>query len=83
MSERSEWANKLKKNFGVAYIHHYYTTCPPTSISVEQGFSMLSKLLTKDRNFDKNNIFDYIFCYFNTKVILNEIQEESINYDDD
>ena len=44
---------------------------------------MLNKLLAKDRNFDKNNIFDYMFCYFNTKVKQNEIQEESINYDDE
>ena len=56
--------------------------CPPTSISVEQSFSMLNKILAKDGNFDKNNIFDYIFCYSNSKVKQNKTHEESIIYDD-
>ena len=60
--------------------YHLLRECPPKSISF---FAMLNKLLAKDKNFDTNNIFDYMFCYFNTKVKRNEIQEESINYDDD
>ena len=60
-------------------IYQLLRECPPTSISVERSFSMLKKLLAKDRNFDKKHVFDYIFCNFNSKVKENEIWDVSEN----
>lgn len=40
--------------------------CIPTSVSVERSFSMLKKLLVKDRNFDSNNIYSYFAFYYNS-----------------
>ena len=37
----------------------------PTSASVERSFSMLSKLLRKDRNFDVENVKKYMMLYYN------------------
>ena len=37
----------------------------PTSTAVEKSFSMLSKLLRKDRNFDNKNAKKYMLLYFN------------------
>ena len=37
----------------------------PTSAAVERSFSMLSKLLRKDRNFDVKNVKKYIMLYYN------------------
>ena len=39
----------------------------PTSAAVERSFSMLSKLLRKDRNFDVKNVKKYIMLYYNKK----------------
>ena len=39
----------------------------PTSAAVERSFSMLSKLLRKDRNFDVKNIKKYMMLYCNKK----------------
>ena len=39
----------------------------PTSAAVERSFSMLSKLLRKDRNFDVKNVKKYIVLYYNKK----------------
>ena len=41
----------------------------PTSAAVERSFSMLSKLLRKDRNFDVKNIQRYILLYYNKKSL--------------
>lgn len=40
--------------------------CPPTSILVERSFSMLKKLLVKDRNFAKGNVYKYFTFYYNS-----------------
>ena len=37
----------------------------PISAAVEQSFSMLSKLLRRDRNFDIKNVKKYMFLYYN------------------
>ena len=37
----------------------------PTFAAVERSFSMLSKLLRKDKNFDVKNIKKYIMLYYN------------------
>ena len=39
----------------------------PTSAVVERSFSMLSKLLRKDRNFDVKNAKKYMMLYYNKK----------------
>ena len=39
----------------------------PTSAAVERSFSMLSKLLRKDRNFDLKNVEKYMMLYYNKK----------------
>ena len=39
----------------------------PISAAVERSFSMLSKLLRKDRNFDVKNIKKYMMLYYNKK----------------
>ena len=52
--------------------------CSPTSISVERSFSMLKKLLAKDRNFNSNNISDYFCCYYNYKFDKNWSDDDEI-----
>lgn len=39
--------------------------CQPTSVNVERSFSLLSKLLAKDRNFKPNNVLFYAIPMFN------------------
>ena len=39
----------------------------PISAAVERSFSMLSKLLRKDRNFDVKNVKKYMMLYYNKK----------------
>ena len=39
----------------------------PTSAAVERSFSMLSKLLRKDRYFDVKNVKKYMMLYYNKK----------------
>ena len=39
----------------------------PTSAAVERSFSMPSKLLRKDRNFDVKNVKKYMMLYYNKK----------------
>ena len=36
-----------------------------TSAAVEKSFSMLSKLMRKDRNFDVKNVKKYMMLYYN------------------
>ena len=50
--------------------------CPPASISVERSFSMLNKLLAKDRNFKHENIAKYMFFYYNTKVTSGSYEKD-------
>ena len=40
----------------------------PTSASVERSFSMLKKLLAKDRNFKVENVRHYIILHFNAST---------------
>ena len=39
----------------------------PTYAAVQSSFSMLSKLLTKDRNFDVKEVKKYMMLYYNKK----------------
>lgn len=40
-------------------------SCQPTTASVERSFSMLKKLLAKDRHFQPQNIHKYFKLYYN------------------
>ena len=40
----------------------------PTSASVERSFSMLSKLLRKDKSFDVKNVKKYMMLYYNKSL---------------
>ena len=40
--------------------------CQPTSASVERSFSMLNKMLAKDRNFNPDNVRKYIVLHYNS-----------------
>ena len=42
-------------------------TAQPTSAAVERSFSMLSKSLRKDKNFDVKNVKKYMMLYYNKK----------------
>jgi hypothetical protein len=46
--------------------------CPPTSVSVERSFSMLKKMLARDRNFVSENILDYFYFYYNTSIAFDD-----------
>lgn len=48
-------------------IYELLQAAQPTSASVERSFSMLSKLLAKDRNFLPQNIEKYIMLMYNKK----------------
>ena len=39
--------------------------CPASSISVERSFSLLRKLLTKEKTFKEENLIKYMFLYYN------------------
>ena len=43
-------------------------SCQATSCSVERSFSMLNKLLGKDRNFNPENIKNYIMAIYNKNI---------------
>ena len=40
--------------------------CQPTSASVERSLSMLNKMLAKDRNFNPQNVRNYITLHYNS-----------------
>ena len=46
-------------------MYHMLQNSQPTSASVERSFSMLKKLLAKDRNFKAENVRHYIILHFN------------------
>lgn len=46
-------------------IYNLLQRCPASSASVERSFSMLKKLLAKDRPFKPDNVKNYIVMYFN------------------
>ena len=40
--------------------------CPPTSVETERFFSLLGKLLQKDRNFNMENVEKYVSVLYNS-----------------
>ena len=71
-------AKRMNKNLDVSAIMEFSRSavspavyaasqqCQPTSASVERSFSMLNKLLAKDRNFLQNNIGKYLILHYNS-----------------
>ena len=42
----------------------------PISAAIEKSFSMLSKLLRKDKNFDVKNVKKYMTLYYNEVFVI-------------
>ena len=49
-------------------VYHMLQNTQPTSPSVERTFSMLKKLLAKDRNFKIENVQHYMILLFNAST---------------
>ena len=49
-------------------VYHMLQNSQPTSASVERSFSMLKKLLAKDRNFKVENVRHSMILHFNTST---------------
>ena len=49
-------------------LYHMLQNSQPTSVSVERSFSMLKKLLAKDKNFKVENVRHYMFLHFNAST---------------
>ena len=41
--------------------------CQPSTAAIERSFSMLQKLLAKDRNFKPHNVRQFLVLYYNGK----------------
>ncbi|KAF7679722.1 hypothetical protein CDIK_4485, partial [Cucumispora dikerogammari] len=55
----------------------YFSNCPPTSISVEIGFSMLRRMLRIKRHFKMENIEAYFVSYYNTRERVDSLEAAS------
>ena len=49
-------------------VYHMLQNSQPTSASVKESFSMLKKLLVKDRNFKVENVRHYMILHFNAST---------------
>ena len=49
-------------------VYYMLQNSQPTSAFVEKSFSMLKKLLAKDRNFKVENVRHYIILHFNASI---------------
>ena len=49
-------------------VYHILQNSQPTSASVERSFSILKKLLAKDRNFKVENVQHYMILHFNAST---------------
>ena len=63
----SEIINTERQDISPA-VHHMLQNFQPTSASVERSFSMLKKLLAKDRNFKVENVPHYMVLHFNAST---------------
>ena len=63
----SEIINLERQDISPA-VYHMLQNSQPTSASVERSFSMLKKLLAKDRNFKVENVRHYMILHFNTST---------------
>ena len=62
-SDISEIINMERQDISPA-VYHMLQNSQPTSASVEGSFSMLKKLLAKDRNFKVENVRNYMILHF-------------------
>ena len=62
-NDTSEIINMERQDISPA-VYHLLQNSQPTSASVERSFSMLRKLLAKDRNFKVANMRHYMISYF-------------------
>ena len=49
-------------------VYHMLQNSQPTSASAERSFSVLKKLLAKDRNFNAENVRHYMILHFNAST---------------
>ena len=66
-NEISEIINMKRQNISPA-VYHMLQNSQPTSASVERSFSMLKKLLAKERNFKVENVRHYMILHFNAST---------------
>ena len=63
----SEIINMERKDISPA-VYHMLQNSRPTSASVERSFTMLKKLLVKDRNFKVEIVRHYMILHFNAST---------------
>ena len=63
----SEIIEKERQNILPA-VYHMLHNSQPTSASLERSFSMLKKLLAKERNFKTKNVRHYMISHINTST---------------
>ena len=63
----SEIINMERQDISPA-VYHMLENSQPTSAFVERSFSMLKKLLAKDRNFKVENVRHYMILHFNAST---------------
>ena len=63
----SEIINMERQDISPA-VYHILQNSQPTSASAERSFSMLNKLLAKDRNFKVKNMQHYMILHFNVST---------------
>ena len=63
----SEIINMERQDVSPA-VYHMLQNSQPTSAFVERSFSMLKKLLAKDRNFKAENVRHYMVIHFNASI---------------
>ena len=63
----SEIMNMERQHISPA-VYHRLQNSQPISASVERSFSMLKKLLTKDKNFKIENVRHYMILHFNAST---------------
>ena len=66
-NEISEIINMERKDISPA-VYHMLQNSQPTCAPVERSFSMLKKLLNKDRNFKFENVRHYMILHFNAST---------------
>lgn len=72
-NEISEIINATRQEIS-PYLYSLLRKSQCTSVAVERSFSLLNKLLAKDRNFNPENIRKYLMIYYN----MSSNQEENL-----
>ena len=58
----------MKRQDALPTVYHMLQNSQPTSASIERSFSMLKKLLAKDKNFKVENVRRYMILHFNAST---------------